>query len=409
MKKESYQYFRLGNGIKIIHKEADSAVTHVGLVVNTGTRDELPEENGIAHFIEHTIFKSTRKRNTYQVLSYLENVGGDLNAYTTKEETFFYASVLNDCFGRALDLLADIVFNPAFHEKDLETEKEVVLEEISSYKDNPAELIFDEFENQLFEGHPIGTYILGTKKSVRSFHREDILKFMERTYHTDQMVIAVVGNIPFKRCVAQVQKYFGNIPCRKRDYRRQPFSDYRPSHRTKHIRGSQNHLIMGCALPRYNDHRHITATLLNNLLGGPGLNTRLNLALREKKGYVYSVESAYAALSDSGLFTIYAGMDDKNSEKCREIIGMELRRLREQPLGPLQLERAKRQLIGQTCITNESNLTEMLSIGKNHLIYDEVETIPELLAKLQTVTAGDIMETAGEMLAEERLSSLLYT
>lgn len=408
MNKESYQYYRLDNGIKIIQKHVRSTVTHVGLVVNTGTRDERPEENGIAHFIEHTIFKSTHKRNTTQVLSYLENVGGDLNAYTTKEETFFYASVLNAYFGRALDLLADIVFNAAFCEKDLETEKEVVLEEISSYKDNPAELIFDEFENQLFKGHPIGTYILGTPKSVRRFRREDIIRFMERTYHTDQMVISVVGDIPFRKCVALVQRYFGEIPCRKRDYRREPFEDYRPSHERKNLRGSQTHLITGCVLPRYNDNKHLTATLLNNLLGGPGMNTRLNMALREKNGYVYSVESAYAALSDTGLFTIYAGMDGKNTEKCRELIRKELDKLQQAPLGPLQLQRAKRQLIGQTCITNESNLTEMLSIGKNHLIFEEVETIPELISKLERITAGELLETAREMLRETQFSSLIY-
>ena len=408
MKKESYQYFRLENGIKVIQKEVDSPITHVGMVVNTGTRDELPEENGIAHFIEHTIFKSTRKRNTYQVLSYLENVGGDLNAYTTKEETFFYASVLNEYFGRALNLLSDIVFNSAFNTKDIETEKEVVIEEINSYKDNPAELIFDEFENQLFAGHPIGTYILGTKKSVRRFSREDILRFMARTYHTDQMVISVVGAIPFAQCVRLIRKYFGNIPSHPRDYRREPYQDYRPSNIRKQLRGSQTHMIIGRVLPRYNDRKHLCATLLNNMLGGPGMNTRLNMALREKKGYVYSVESAYAALSDAGLFTIYAGMDHKNLEKCQEMIHDELRKLRRTPLGPLQLQRAKRQLIGQTCLTNESNLTEMLSIGKNHLLYDEVETIPELLAKMELITAGELMEMADEMLDGEQLSSLLY-
>jgi len=408
MKKENYQYFRLENGIKVIQKVVPSTITHVGIVVNTGTRDELPEENGIAHFIEHTIFKSTHRRNTYQVLSYLENVGGDLNAYTTKEETFFYASVLDEYFDRALDLLSDIMFNAAFCEKDLVTEKDVVIEEINSYKDNPAELIFDEFENQVFAGHPLGTYILGTKKSVQRFHREDIQRFMQRTYHTDQMVIAVVGAVPFHKSIALIQKHFGNIPAHKRDYMRLPFKGYCPTHVSKSVRGNQTHLVTGCVLPRYNDRKHLSATLLNNLLGGPGLNTRLNLALREKKGFVYSVESSYAALSDAGLFTIYAGMDRKNKEQCQDVIRKELQHLRQNPLGPLQLMRAKRQLIGQTCLTNESNLTEMLSIGKNHLIYDEVETIPELTAKIAEISAETLMETANEMLDEQKFSSLLY-
>ncbi|MBO4281713.1 MAG: insulinase family protein [Bacteroidales bacterium] len=408
MNTEKYQYYRLSNGIKLIQKEASSHVTHVGLVVNTGTRDELPSENGIAHFIEHLIFKSTHKRNTYQVLSYLENVGGDLNAYTTKEETFFYASVPNPYFDRALDILSDIVFNAAFQEKDMETEKEVVIEEINSYKDNPAELIFDAFENQIFAGHPLGTYILGTKKSVRGFKREDILRFMERTYHTDQMVIAIVGAIPFKRSIQLAERYFGQIPARLRQEARQPFQRYTPSHCRKNIRGNQTHLMMGCVLPRYNDDKHLTATLLNNLLGGPGMGTRLNLSLREKRGYVYSVESAYAALSDTGMFTIYAGMDTRNTEKCKELIVKELRKLRSVPLGSLQLLRAKRQFIGQTCISNESNLTEMLSIGKNHLLFDEVESIPEMIARTERITAADLTEMANEMLPEEKLSSLLF-
>ena len=405
---EKYNYFQLNNGIKVIHKEVDSNVTHVGLVVNTGTRDELPDENGIAHFIEHTIFKSTQKRNTYQVLSYLENVGGDVNAYTTKEETFFYASVLNRYFDRALELLSDIVFHAAFHEKDLETEKEVVMEEINSYKDNPAELIFDEFENQIFAGHPLGTFILGTPKSVRKFHRENILNFIQRTYHTDQMVIAVVGNLPFKKCIREIQQHFELVPERLRQFQRQPFQNYQVQHIQKRIRTNQAHLIIGCPLPRYEERKHLTASLLNNLLGGPGLNTRLNMAIREKKGYVYSIESAYAALSDASLFTVYAGMDEKNFEKCNELILKEFKKLREQKLGTLQLQRAKLQLIGQTCISNESNVTEMLSIGKNHLIYKEVETIPELLEKVGTITAEEVLEMANEMLREERLSRLAY-
>ncbi|MBO4402477.1 MAG: insulinase family protein, partial [Bacteroidales bacterium] len=280
--------------------------------------------------------------------------------------------------------------------------------EINSYKDNPAELIFDEFENQIFAGHPLGTFILGTPKSVRKFHRENILSFIQRTYHTDQMVIAVVGNLPFKKCVREIQQYFELVPERLRQFQRQPFQNYQVQHIQKRIRTNQAHLIIGCPLPRYEERKHLTASLLNNLLGGPGLNTRLNMAIREKKGYVYSIESAYAALSDASLFTVYAGMDEKNFEKCNELILKEFKKLREQKLGTLQLQRAKLQLIGQTCISNESNVTEMLSIGKNHLIYKEVETIPELLEKVGTITAEEVLEMANEMLREERLSRLAY-
>jgi len=403
----TYNYKVLKNGIRIIHKQVASTITHAGVIVNTGTRDETTDEAGIAHFIEHVIFKGTHKRNTYQVLSYLENVGGDLNAYTTKEETFFYASVLNEYFSRCMELLSDIIFNSVFNPKDIETEKEVVKEEIKMYKDTPSELIFDEFENLVFQNHALGTNILGTTKDIKKINQKKIHSFIERTYNTDQIVITVVGNISFEQCVRIAEKYFMEIPINVRAFQRTAFSCFEVRHEKMKMHTNQVHAIIGQALPNYDEQKNRVATLLNNILGGQGLNSRLNLAIREKTGYVYQIESNYSALSDVGLFTLYIGADPKNIDRCFELTYREMKKLREQKLGTLQLHRAKLQLIGQTCIFNESNLSEMLSIGKNHLIFNEVEDIASIVKKIETITEDEILTLANEMLTEESMSSLL--
>ncbi|HOF15644.1 MAG TPA: pitrilysin family protein [Bacteroidales bacterium] len=408
MYQESYNYHQLSNGIKIIHKQVQSAVTHIGIAVNTGTRDELENENGLAHFIEHIIFKGTKKRNTYQVLSYLENVGGDLNAYTTKEETFFYASVMNSYIDRAIEILTDIVFNSAFHEKDIAVEKDVVIEEIKSYKDNPSELIFDEFENLVFEGHTLGTNILGTIKSVKSFNKEKIEAFLKRTYHTDQMVVAVVGNVDFKKCVKLIQKHLGVVAENKRNYNRLVFNNFSTQQRIRKHNGLQSHVMIGQVLPHYNETKNKTAVLLNNILGGPGSSSLLNMAIREKNGYVYTIESSYASLSDVGLFSVYAASDPKIIDKSIQLIFKEMDKLQTHKLGILQLQRAKQQLIGQTYIAHESNMTEMLSIARTHLLYEEVDTIADIVKQIEDITASDLLELANEMFAKDKLSMLIF-
>ena len=403
----TYSYKSLANGIRIIHKQVSSPVSHAGVVVNTGTRDENNDEAGIAHFIEHIIFKGTHKRNTYQVLSYLENVGGDINAYTTKEETFFYASILNEYFPRCIELLADIIFHSSFNPKDIETEKEVVKEEIKSYKDTPSELVFDEFENLVFQNHPLGTNILGTPQSVKKINKKKIHSFLDRTYNTDQMVVAVVGNIPFKQCVRIVEKYFADTALNKRQFQRLTFAQSGIEHKKIKMHTNQTHAVIGRVLPNYNEQKNLIATLLNNIFGGQGLNSRLNLAVREKEGYVYQIESAYSALSDIGLFTTYIGADYKNINRCFELVFKEMKKLRDNKLGTLQLHRAHLQFIGQTCISYESNLTEMLSIGKNHLIFSEVEDIPTIIQKIRTITSSDLIDMANQILTEEAMSSLV--
>ena len=402
----TYNYHTLPNGIRIIHKQVPATITHIGLIVNTGTRDENENESGIAHFIEHIIFKGTHKRNTYQVLSYLENVGGDLNAYTTKEETFFYASLLNAYLPRAIELLADIVFNSTFQEKVIETEKEVVKEEIKLYKDTPSELIFDEFENLVFANHSLGTNILGTLQSVKNINRNKVLSFIHRTYNTNQMVLAVVGNIDFQHCIREINKHFADKSPSTRDFQRQPFTFNQTQHKSVKSYTNQAHAVVGCVLPNYDERKNLIAVLLNNILGGQGLNSRLNMAIREKNGYVYNIESNYFALSDLGLFSIYIGSDFKNLDKCIELIYRELKKLREQKLGRLQLHRAHLQLIGQTCLFYESNLNEMLSMGKNHLIFNEVEDISGMIQKIETISSSELIAMANEMLCEENMSSL---
>lgn len=404
-----YNYKTLNNGIRIIHKQVASSITHGGIVVNTGTRDEDKNESGIAHFIEHVIFKGTRKRNTYQVLSYLENVGGDLNAYTTKEETFFYASVLNEYFPRCMELLSDILFNSTFNLKDIETEKEVVKEEIKLYKDTPSELIFDEFENLIFQDHSLGTNILGSVKDIKKISQKKIHSFIQKTYNTDQMLIAIVGNISFEQCVKTIEKYFASAVGNKREFQRIVFSQFETRNKKLKMHTNQDHAIIGRALPNYGEHKNRTATLLNNILGGQGLNSRLNLAIREKTGYVYHIESNYSALSDVGLFTIYIGADHKNIERCFELVYKEMKKIRERKLGILQLHRAQLQLIGQTCIAYESNLSEMLSIAKNHLIFDHVEDIPTIVNNIRTITEIELLDLANEMLTEETMSNLIIS
>lgn len=405
----NYNYKILANGIRIIHKQVSSPVSHAGIIVNTGTRDENQDEAGIAHFIEHVIFKGTHKRNTYQVLSYLENVGGEINAYTTKEETFFYASILNEYFPRCAELLSDIVFNSTFNPKDIEKEKDVIKEEIKSYRDTPYDLIFDEFENLVFHNHPLGTNILGTPHSIKKINKSKISAFLNRTYNTNQMVIAVVGNIKFDYCVRVIEKYFSGITINERNFQRIAFSQPCVKHEKIKMHTNQAHAIIGKTLPCYNERKHQIATLLNNIFGGPGLNSRLNLAVREKNGYVYNIESNYSALSDAGLLAIYIGADAKNLNRCFDLVFKEMKKLREQKLGTLQLHRAHLQLTGQICISFESNLTEMLSIGKSHLIFSEVEDILATIQKIRTITQTELADIAQEILTEETMSSLIIS
>lgn len=403
-----YQYSKLGNGIRLIHKMANSPVAHCGIIINAGSRDELPEETGIAHFIEHVIFKGTNKRKAWHVISRLEDVGGDLNAYTSKEETFVYASFLKQYYERSLELFADILFNSSFPEKELEKEKDVIIDEINSYLDSPSELIFDEFEEVLFAGHPIGHSILGSPESVKSFGRQHIQSFMQRNYLTDRMVICSVGNIDFGRFVMLCEKYFGYIPASGGKNERTPFVGYKPAAIQASKSNFQVHCMLGNVAYDISNERKNTLALLTNILGGPGMNSRLNMAIREKHGYSYNIEAHYQPYCDTGIFNIYLGTDTEFLEKSLKLVHKELKNFRDSELGTLQLHKAKQQIIGQIAISLESNLAEMVSIGKSHLFYDHVDTIEDMIKKIEAISSKDLLEIANEIFIPEQFSMLTY-
>lgn len=403
-----HSVIRLHNGLRIVHEEVASPISHFGVLVNAGTRDELPQQMGIAHFVEHTIFKGTQKRNAFRVLSRMETVGGDLNACTYKEETDFHTSFPSSEYERAVELLSDVLFNSTFPEKELEKEKTVVQEEISFYKDSPSEQIFDDFEDLVFEGHPLGKNILGTKQSVKKFKRKDILSFMERNYTLENIVLASAGNISTAKLVRLCERYFGSHEIKQVERERAPFENYVPKikHVNKNI--SQTNVLLGNLSYCFKDDKRTPFLLLTNILGGDGMNTRLNLSVREKRGLAYSIESYYTVFSDMGLFSIYYGCDPHNRDHCLEIIQKELKKIREEKLGTMQLYYAKKQLIGRLALSNESKINEMLTLGHSAFYYDEIDTMEESNAEINAVTADQILEVANEILVPEKFSMLTF-
>jgi predicted Zn-dependent peptidase len=403
-----YQLHTLANGIRLIHQPHIGNVAHVGIVINTGSRDESAEQHGLAHFIEHVVFKGTKKRKAYHVICRLEDVGGELDAYTTKEETCLYAAFLPQYYERALELIADIVFNSTFPQKELDKEKEVILDEINSYKDSPAELIFDDFEDQLFEGHPLGRNILGEPDRLSQYNRQHLLDFIAQNYHTNQMVICSVGNIPFKKLVYWVEKFFAGQPQSHRYNQRQPLNGYYPKTITVVKDTYQAHCIMGNRAFAYHHPNRLSLELLNNLLGGPGMNSRLNMALRERRGYTYNIESFYTPYTDTGVVGLYFGTDTEKVDKCLHIIKKEIYNLKNQLLGTLQLDRAKKQMIGQMAISIENKSALMLNIGRSLLLFNKVDGLDTVYQKIETLTAKQLLETANEVYDINQWSMLVY-
>ncbi len=398
----------LKNGIRLIHRQTDSPVGHLGVLINAGSRDEEQKEHGLAHFIEHSVFKGTKKRRAYHVLSRIEDVGGELNAYTTKEETTLYSTFLNQDYKRAAELLSDILFNSVYPQKEINREKEVIAEEINSYKDSPSELIFDEFEELVFDGHPIARNILGTKKYINKFNREDILRFINNNYHTDQMVISSVGKIDFNRLIKYIEKYFGDAETKLRVNGRLPFENYLPQTRTVVKDTFQTHCIIGNTAFDAKHPKRNVMVLLNNIIGGQAMNSRLNLALRERRGMAYNIESGYTAYTDTGLFNVYFGTDKENLEKALNLINKEFKLLRDKKLGAVQLSKAKKQLIGQIAISTETHEDLMLAIGKSYLLYNRVDPLREVFRKIESITSEELMEVANIILDKKQLSTLIY-
>ena len=403
-----YQYHNLDNGIRIVHRQSHRLVSHLAVMVNVGSRDEVPGEEGLAHFIEHVIFKGTTKRKVHHVLGRLENVGADLNAYTTKEETCIHASFLKEYYPRAIELFADILFDSTFPEKEIEKEKDVVIDEINSYKDSPSDMIFDEFEANLFEGHSLAKATLGKPASVRKITRKKILDFISNHYHTDQIVISSVGDISFPRLIKLLTKAFGSQPANLRQNKRVMFTENEPKTIIKQRRVFQTHCIIGRQVYGFGDEKRIPLALLNNMLGGPAMNSRLGMALRERHGLSYNVESSYTPYVETGSFMIYLGIDNGALEKAVSLVYKELDKFRTKELGTIQLHTAKQQYIGQLALSFESNLNDALSMAKSLLVYNTVDTLEVLISKINAVTAAQIHEVAQEILRPESMGMLVY-
>jgi len=404
----TYQYHELKNGIRLVHKQQSGGVAHLGVVVYAGSRDEQPDEQGLAHFIEHLIFKGTQKRSNFQVLSRLENVGADLNAFTTKEDTSVYASVQNRYYQRAAELLADIVFHSVFPEREIEKEKAVIIDEINSYKENPADWIHDEFDEIVFNGHPLGRNILGTQSKLRRYTRDDIMRFRDTNYVPGRIVIASIANISIKKAISVAENYFSSVPITESETSRHPFGNYTPANVKRRYSRHQAHAVIGNIACSAHDDRRIGMALLNNILGGPAMNSRLNITLRERNGIAYNLESNYQPFSDTGLFSIYCGTDDLLMPKAIDLIHKELKKLRDAGLSTIGLHTAKRQLCGQLAISLESQQNEMLAIGKNLLVYSKVDPVEEIYRKIDMLTSLDLLDIANEFFDPSRLSTLIF-
>ena len=403
-----YNLYELSNGIRIVHKPISGKIAHCGFIINTGSRDENIDENGIAHFIEHTIFKGTQKRKSYHILNRIDSVGGEINAYTTKEKTCVYASFVIDYLERSTELLTDILSNSTFPEKELEKEKDVVIDEIHSYQDTPYEQIYDDFEEMVFRNHSLGKNILGTVKSVKKFNRKSILDFIDRNYATNQIVFSIIGNVSEKKIKQLAKKYLEPIPTKTNPLVRTDFSDYKPFQTTLKKDNYQSHAILGNLAYGANDNKKPGFILINNYLGGPAMNSRLNMSIREKHGFAYSVESSYTSYTNTGIFSIYLGSDQKNLSKSIDLTLKELKILREKKFSDIQLHRAKVQLLGQITLSEENNVNIMLGIGKSLLNYGKVDSLEEVYEKINRITAIELLEISNEIFNPEQISTLIY-
>lgn len=403
-----FQFFTLPNGIRLIHLDSVSKVAHCGFFINTGSRDEFQEEHGIAHLIEHLIFKGTTHRRAFHILSRMEDVGGEVNAYTTKEETCIHSSFLLEYYDRFLELLSDIIFNSTFPDKAMETEKEVVLDEINSYKDSPSEQIYDDFEDQVFKDHPLGRSILGSPDCLPKITREQVIDFIRTRYNTDQMVLASVGNINFSKLKHLFEKYFKDVPAKIRNFKRLPFVNYAPLHSEITMNTNQVHVIYGNEAYNLNDERRMGLHLLCNILAGPGMISRLNLSLREKYGYSYNIESNYSPYTDAGIFSVYFSTDKEYLKKSLNIVLKEFEQMQNVLMGDIQLKKAKQQIIGQLAISVENLENQMLSIGKSYLVYGKVDNMDTIYKKIEAITSSQLCEIAREILNRDKLSSLIF-
>jgi predicted Zn-dependent peptidase len=403
-----YQVHTLSNGIRILFKHSASTITHCCFAVNAGSRDETDKQAGLAHFIEHLLFKATEKRNTSQILNRLEVVGADLNAYTAKEYTCIHASLLNRHLERAADLFEDILFHSTFPEDEIEKERGVILDEIASYQDQPEEAIQDDFEELLFAGHPIGRNILGAPETVGKLGQEDMRQFIAANYNTGQMVFAVFGDYSFSKVIKLAEKYFGPVRLNNTQKHRASPGVTRPTLSIQSKPISQTHCMLGWqAYP--SAHRYKTGLLLlNNFLGGMGMSSRLNLEIREKHGIAYTIESNYTPLTDTGIFSIYFGTDSEKAEKATKLVYKELQKLREKKFGTVQLHQAKQKFIGQIALAEENRMGLIISMAKSLLDFNYADALQQIFDKINAVSAQQLLEISNEILDMGGITTLVF-
>ena len=413
-----YNTYTLDNGLRIIHLPSDSKVVYCGYQINAGTRDEEPGEEGLAHFCEHVTFKGTERRKAWHILNCLESVGGDLNAYTNKEGTVYYAAILKEHIARAVDLLSDIVFHSTYPQQEIDKEVEVICDEIESYNDSPAELIYDEFENILFKGNSLGHNILGTAEQVRQFTTEDALRFTRKLYRPDNAVFFAYGDIDFKKLVTLLKRSVGSEELRvkneefnsREEERMKGEESNSPKGQTivmeKHTH--QAHVMIGTQAYDVHDDRRMPLYLLNNILGGPGMNAKLNLALREHNGLVYTVESTMVAYGDTGTWSIYFGCDEHDVKRCLRLVRKELDKFIEKPLSDAQLRAAKKQIKGQIGVACDNRENFALDFGKSFLHYGWEKNVDRLYEQVDAITTQQMQAVAQELFDEHRLTTLIF-
>ena len=445
-----YNTYTLDNGLRIIHLPSDSQVVYCGYQINAGTRNEKPGEEGLAHFCEHVTFKGTERRKAWHILNCLESVGGDLNAYTNKEGTVYYSAILKEHIARAVDLLSDIVFHSVYPQAEIDKEVEVICDEIESYNDSPAELIYDEFENILFKGSPLGHNILGTAEQVRSFKTEDALRFTRKLYRPDNAIFFAYGDIDFKKLVKLIQKALGECPkgrelacsadCKSTETPTEeriaeetptvetPTEEMEAGDANHKVQSSklnvqskvagqtivmqknthQAHVMIGTRAYDVNDDRRMPLYLLNNMLGGPGMNAKLNLALREHNGLVYTVESTMVAYGDTGTWSIYFGCDEHDVKRCLRLVRKELDKFMQKPLSDAQLKAAKKQIKGQIGVACDNRENFALDFGKSFLHYGGEKNVARLYEQVDEITAAQIQAVAQELFDKDRLTTLIF-
>lgn len=404
----THELYTLSNGIRVVHNYvSNSKIVHCGIMLDIGSRDENPVNQGIAHFWEHMAFKGTRKRKAFHILNRLESLGGELNAFTDKEKILFYASLRDDYFERAVELLADITFDSIFPEQQIRRERNVILEEMSMYLDDPEDSLQDEFDSVIFKDHPLGMNILGTESTVKSFKRRDFRQFIKENLDTRRIVFSSVGNVKMDQVIKLAEKHLGGVPRIVSRKKRLPFSTYKPKAIAEKRNVKQARCAIGRTAYKLSDHRRGAFYMLTNILGGGGMNSRLNMALREKRGYVYSVGAQYTPFTDTGLFVISFGTEASQLKKSIELVKHELELLRDRKMGVKQLSAAKEQIMGHIAMSDENNMNYMMTMARYLLDLGKIPQVEEVFQRIRDTSARKLRDLANEMFVEEKMSYLV--